>query len=191
MKKALYSIGLVCAMLFTACSEDRGTSTEVADANENETVDPNNINDYDQPGTAGTKASTPYTDAAYQQHAQLMSDKIATDLQLDDATATELTKIYYKRNLQLGDLEQGTSFSSTERMGGQTNETTSMNTDKNHNNSQTSTTSTMDRATIDRETDKRLKEVLTPEQYRRYEQNRDTYHNMHMKSDGTKNNIPE
>lgn len=204
MKKTLYSIGLVCAMLFTACSEDKGTSTEVADSNDNVTVDPNNINDYDQPGTAGSTTSTQYTDATYQQNAQEVTDQMRSDLQLDDATATEVTRIYYNRNRQLGDLEQGSSFSSTERMGGRTNETRDMNggnttgtgTDMNNNNNtmgnnadtnNIGNTTETDRSQIDKTTDRELRNVLTPEQYRKYEQNRDRYNNMQFNNNNNNN----
>lgn len=206
MKKTLYSIGLVCAILFTACSEDKGTSTEVADSNDNVTVDPNNINDYDQPGTAGSTTSTQYTDATYQQSAQEVTDQMRSDLQLDDATATEVTKIYYNRNRQLGDLEQGSSFSSTERMGGRTNETRDMNggnttgtgtgTDMNNNNTMGNNADTnnmgntteTDRSQIDKTTDRELRNVLTPEQYRKYEQNRDRYNNIQFDNNNNINN---
>lgn len=215
MKKVFYSIGLVSMMMFAACTEDRGTSTEVVDANADESVNPATINDYEQPGTAASTASTTYTDADYQQHAQTISGQMANDLQLDEATATEVTRIYYDRNRQLGELEQGTSFSSTERMGGRTNESADMkagttdrttgntgnndigNNDATNNmgnntgttNQNQSQTGTTDRTQIDKTTDRELKAVLTPEQYRQYEQNRDRYNNMQLNNNtGTMNN---
>lgn len=220
MKKVFYSIGLVSVMMFAACTEDRGTNTEVVDANTDESVNPATINDYEQPGTAASTASTTYTDADYQQHAQTVSDQMANDLQLDEATATQVTRVYYDRHRQLGDLEQG-SFSSTERMGGRTNETSDMNTGTtdgstgntgnndmgnndatnnmgnntgttDQNQSQTGTTGTtgtIDRTQIDETTDRELRSILTPEQYRQYEQNRDRYNNMQMNNNtGTMNN---
>lgn len=205
MKKVFYSIGLVSAMMFTACStEDKGTSTEVVDSNEDNNVNPNNINDYDQPGTAGSTASTTYTDADYQQHAQQVTDQMTRDIQLDNATATKITRIYYNRNTKLGELEQGTNMNSTERMGGQTNESSNMNsgntgtngTNQNNTANNSGTTGTnqsqmnTDRTGIDDATDREIKNVLTPEQYRKYEQNRDKYNNMQMnsRSNGTMNN---
>jgi len=68
MKKIFYSIFALSTLMFTAtsCSEDRGTTTEVADSNEDEYVNPNHIRGYDQvpggkPGSANANRanSTP------------------------------------------------------------------------------------------------------------------------------------
>jgi hypothetical protein len=155
MKKILYSVFITGAMLVAACSqEDKGTSTEVVN-NDKEAVNPNNINDYDQPGTAGSGASTAYTDEYYQQEAQFVTDEMARDLQLDNATATELVKIYYKRNSQLG-----------------------------RNATAAESTSNNDRTSIDNMTDQEIKAILSPEQYKKYQQNRDKYNSMRMENHG-------
>lgn len=170
MKKIFYSIALVSAMIFTACTEDRGTTTEVVEANDDENVDPSTINDYERVGTAETNASTDYTDATYQQHAKLVSDELSTDLELDNLTATKITKLYYERNRQLDELNRGASRS----INGQTDGTGTTETAQGNN------TGTMDRARIDENMERELKTMLTPEQYRKYEQNRDKYNNMQM-----------
>lgn len=226
MKKVMYSIGLVSAVLLSACSSDnnRGTTAEVSDANTTETTDTGMTGDFNRSetaemaGSAGTTTGTAMDDAtkdaSYQQHAQMISDQMARDLKLDDKTATEVTRIYYERNRQIGQMEQGTNFSATERMGGRTNETTGNTTGTAQDNTRTSKSNTSardtdvtgigtqpktttNRATIDKTTDSELKAVLTPQQYRQYEQNRNKYNTMQLnntdmnrtKPAGTNNNM--
>lgn len=107
MKKIFYSILLSGTFLFTACSEDKGTSTEVID-NDHAEVNPNHINDYDQPGTAGSKSSTAYSDEANQPNAQLAN-----------LGAIEIVKLYYIRNPnELNNLKSGAvSMDSTTQTG--------------------------------------------------------------------------
>ncbi|WP_204281961.1 hypothetical protein [Pontibacter burrus] len=212
MKKVMYSIGLVSAIMLSACSSDknRGTTAEVSDTNTTETTDTGMSGEFKKSetaemagsastttGTTGTTMDDATRDASYQQHAQMISDQIARDLKLDDKTAAKVTKIYYERNRQIGELEQGTSLSATQRMGGRTNETTGNTTETARNNTKTNTNksstsardtdvtgigtqpkTTTDRATIDKTTESELKAVLTPQQYRQYEQNRNKYNSM-------------
>lgn len=79
MKKILYSVVALATLGFaTSCSEDKGTSTEVSNANRNETVDRSDIRNYDRPGVAG-KSIAGTTEGAGG----------------DEKTAEELTREYY------------------------------------------------------------------------------------------------
>lgn len=97
---------MAAAIFFTSCSEDRGTTTEIADANENERVNPLHIRDYNLPGTAG------YATATMQGQTGAASDQpqpSAVELVTAYYTAVDPAKSY--RN-------QYYKFSTTQRMRG-------------------------------------------------------------------------
>ena len=123
MKKLIYTMGILCVMALVSCAEDRGTSTEVADANAHEEVNPSTINNYDQPGTAG------YANAS-----------VARKDQLKDASATQLVELYYRMNIQPGENLQDTTLSSTALMGGKALEDTTTQHDKVHGSTETQAT---------------------------------------------------
>ncbi len=96
---------MASALLFTACSEDRGTTYEVADANKDENVDPSQIRQYPLPGTAG------YATASN----NASTDNGATN----NLTATQLVIAYYDSvKPELAYRSQNYKFSSTKLMGG-------------------------------------------------------------------------
>ncbi|MBB6612821.1 hypothetical protein H7F15_17400 [Pontibacter sp. Tf4] len=96
MKKILYPVSLATALLLASCSEDRGTTYEVADANENDRVEPNQLNNYNRPGTAATTNVTTETPAQ------------------QNLSAEQLVRDYYTHNNPV----EFYHFTATERMGG-------------------------------------------------------------------------
>ncbi|MER2996548.1 hypothetical protein [Pontibacter populi] len=108
MKKIIYSMSMAVAILFTACSEDRGTTTEVADANENENVNPAHIRNYPLPGTAGN--STAYVNTNNSATSTQPTPKLsATELVYAYYNETKPEEIYRSHNYQ---------FSATQLVGG-------------------------------------------------------------------------
>ncbi|MFD2514618.1 hypothetical protein ACFSRY_12145 [Pontibacter locisalis] len=174
MKKILYPIFALSTVLFltTSCAEDTGTSTEVEYANEDESVNPNHIRGYGDREPGGAPPSSPEADQMYGFEVDRYSGEFVSDLGLDEDLATEMVKIYYDRSRQLSELEQRYQYTDTARMGGQTDEAAT--------NTQPLTESQMreEQERIDRETDQRVKEKLSPEQYKEYEKNRSKYHRM-------------
>lgn len=81
MKKILYSMGILCSLFLIACNEDTGTTTEVVEANDDEYVNPANLNAYDRPGTAGYVVNERYG---------------AEATEFENATAPELVVLYYE-----------------------------------------------------------------------------------------------
>lgn len=104
MKKILYPLSVAVAFLFTACAEDRGTSTEVAYSNDQEEVNPNHLNAYNLPGTAGLATTTITTDNAGIQLGPKQTEQSAVELVFD----------YYNREKA----EEYYSFNTTTRMAG-------------------------------------------------------------------------
>jgi hypothetical protein len=177
MKKILYSIFAVSTLLFatTSCTEDKGTSTEVQNANADEDVDPNHIRGYGDAEPGGAPPSSPEAGQMYGFDRDNFSQQMTTDLGVDETVATEMVKVYYDRNRQLSEMEQRYQMSETTRTGGQA--ANSANTGTAAGNQQPMSQAEMEaeRKRIDDETDKKVKGMLTPEQYESYKKNRTKY----------------
>lgn len=104
---------MAAALLFTACAEDKGTSTEVTYANDDERVDSNHLNQYNLPGTAG-RSTASVTTGGIANNAGSQSGVMQTE-----QSAVELVFDYYNRNKP----EEYYSFSATNRMAGMTSDT--------------------------------------------------------------------
>ena len=157
MKKTLYTLFAISALLFTAtsCSEDRGTTTEVEESNEDESVNPDHIRGYGDAEPGGAPPADPVAGQMYGFDRDKFSEQVTTDLGVAGDVATEMVQVYYDRNRQLSELEQ--------RLQG--------NADGAEANMET------ERKRIDDETDQKVKGILTPEQYKTYQQNRSKYNN--------------
>lgn len=174
MKKIFYSFFALSALLFsaTSCTEDRGTTTEVVDSNEDESVNPDHIRGYGDAEPGGMPPSSPEADQMYGFDRDKFSQQVTTDLGLEGNVATEIVQVYYDRNRQLSELEERFQANATSRSGGQAADSAS-------GNQQQMSQAEMDaeRKRIDDETDKKVKGMLTPEQYKTYQQNRSKYNN--------------
>ncbi|MHC2990985.1 hypothetical protein OB13_05070 [Pontibacter sp. HJ8] len=203
MKKIFYSIGVVSVMLFASCTEDRGTTTEVADANKDETVNPNQIRGY---GEEQTAASDMDTEAAWRQNSEQLAGQMATDLKLDTTARKRVQQVLFERERRMGELEDRYNYTETNRMGGQANNDTrndtsknpstnldakrpnnqgnayrgnsNMNDGNNNNLQMRETEMNSERERIQANTEKELKAILSPEQFKKFEQNRASYTGM-------------
>jgi hypothetical protein len=198
MKKVFYSIGLVSVMLFSACTEDRGTTYEVADANQDENVNPNHIRGYGDQATADVGQAG---HMEWQENSERFASQMGTDLQLDTETQTRVQQVLLDREQRLGELEDRYSYTETNRMGGQANNDTRNDTSNNPSNNMDSerknnagnvytgesnvagdgyntkqeSDMTAERKRIISETDKELQAILTPEQFKEYQKNSKKY----------------
>ncbi|WP_187263084.1 hypothetical protein [Pontibacter beigongshangensis] len=199
MKKTLYSIFFVSSILFaTSCTEDRGTSTEVADANDNEYVDPNHLGGLEDEGLSSTESMSSTggmdadTDMTHQNRSQEIAEKMASDLKLDVATQDRVASIFYERDKMLSDIDGSYNVSETNRMGGQAgteaeNDLDATSTEAMRDNTATGMAAESEtmhennaeltemRSTIIEDADKDLRGVLTEEQFKKFEQNRSKY----------------
>lgn len=203
MKKIFFSVCCASAFLFASCTEDRGTTTEVADANHDENVDPNDIRGYGNDAAQSSADMGEGDNTTYRQEAQRTASMMASDMKLDEATQQKVTGILARRNQQMAVLEDRYNYSETAKMGGEarndSENDTSMNTNTNMNaarpnnegntyvgktgqnergyNNMNMTESQMDteRSKISQQTDQELKAVLSPEQYSMYTKNRNKY----------------
>lgn len=176
MKKILYSIFALSTLLFTAtsCTEDTGTTTEVADANADENVNPNHIRGYGDREPGGMPPSSPEADQMYGFNTEEFSQQVSSDLDLEGEVADEMVRVYYDRGRQLSELEQRFQSNATTRSGGQAADNANAGTSGNQQQMSQDQMDT-ERQRIDDETDQKVKEILTPEQYRKYQQNRSRY----------------
>lgn len=157
MKKIFYSIFALSTLLFasTSCTEDRGTTTEVVDSNEDESVNPDHIRGYGDAEPGGTAPADPAAGQMYGFDRDKFSQQVTTDLGLEGNLATEMVQVYYDRSRQLSELEQRLQ-ANADGAGADID---------------------AERKRIDDETDKKVKGMLTPEQYKTYQQNRTKYNN--------------
>jgi len=200
MKKILYSILAISTMFFaTSCREDmndnRGTTTEVVDANNKEDVDPEHIREYD--ATPGASATTGETDAdeQYRTNADEITTQVAADLKLNTDTKARVRDVYYNRNKRLGDLsgasaanasssntsgsDVGTGGSNTADAPIEPNTVDTLRADANAQANSSTGISATDpaaaRKRINEESERQLQTILTPEQWKTYQQNRTKY----------------
>ena len=185
-------------MLLASCTEDRGTTYEVADANKDENVNPNHIRGYGDQATADV-GQAGHMQA--QENSERFARQMGTDLQLDPETQTRVQQVLLDREQRIAELEDRYSYTETNRMGGQANNDTRNDSSSNpstnmdaqrknnagnvytgesnvaepgYNNKQESNM-TADRKRIISETDKELQAILTPEQFKEYQQNSKKY----------------
>lgn len=195
MKKTLYSICFASAILFASCTEDRGTTQEVADANDKEYVDPNHINDFENKDITSTGNLAANTEEAHMERSREISSKMAADLKLDKATQDKVASIFLERDKMLGDIDESYNVSATNHMGGQAESEVdgSMAADPMQNNNATNAPEagendaqlTEMRSTIIEDADKDLRAVLTDEQFKKFEQNRSKYDHISHKTDAS------
>ena len=165
MKKTLYTILAAGTLLFTAsCSEDRGTTTEVVSANEDERVNPKHIRGYGDREPGGVDSIAEKGGQMYSFDVERLSREMRNDMQLNDVLATEIVEVYYNRDRQLSEMMQRYQLSDTARMGGDAASMKKMEEMKKEHER------------INLETDQKVKGKLTPEQYKVYEKNRHKYH---------------
>jgi hypothetical protein len=165
MKKTLYTILAVGTIFFTAsCGEDRGTTTEVTSANEDERVNPKHLRGYGDREPGGVDSINQKGGQMYSFDTDRLTTEMATDMQLNNDLATEIVKVYYDRDRQLSEMMQRYQLSDTARMGGDAASMKKMEEMKKEHER------------INLETDKKVKGKLTPEQYKMYEKNRSKYH---------------
>lgn len=147
-------------LLFTAtsCTEDTGTTTEVEDANEDENVNPAHIRGYGDREPGGLPPSSPEADQMYGFSTEEFSNQLTADLGVDTTIATEMVRVYYDRNRQLSEMQRS---------------------------AQEEGQAEAELQRIDTETDQRIREILSPEQYRTYEQNRANYNQMTQNNNAT------
>ncbi len=157
MKKILYPVLALSTLLFTvtSCSEDRGTTTEVVDSNEDENVDPSHIRGYGDAEPGGVAPAAPEAGQMYGFDREGFSQQVAADLGLEGEVATRMVEVYYDRNRQLSEMEQRFQQAA--------------------NNQEQKTQLEAERKRLDTDTDQKVKAILTPEQYKTYEQNRSKY----------------
>lgn len=203
-------------MLFASCTEDKGTSTEVADANHDENVNPNQIRGY---GDEQTAAADMDTEADWRQNAEQIAGQMATDMKLDPATQKRVQQVLFERERRMGELEDRYNYTETNRMGGQANNDTRNDTSKNpstdldakrpnnrgnayegnsnvndgtNNNLQMRETEmNSERERIHAATERELKAILSPEQFKKFEQNRAAYTGMNPGSGGNPMSNPK
>ncbi|TXK23465.1 hypothetical protein FVR03_22580 [Pontibacter qinzhouensis] len=194
MKKTLYSICCASALLFASCTEDRGTTAEVADANENEQVNQNHLNTSENQTIASTGGFEANTEEAHLERSQEISSKMAADLKLDKTTKEKVASIFYERDKMLGDIDESYNVSATNRMGGQAeaevdgsataptqNNNAGNMPEANENNAEL----TQMRSTIIEDADKDLRAALTAEQFKKFEDNRSNYDHVSHKSEAS------
>ncbi|MDX5420047.1 MAG: hypothetical protein LPK09_12595 [Hymenobacteraceae bacterium] len=192
MKKVFYSIAIVSAMMLASCSEDRGTTHEVADTNEN--VNPSHIRGYGENQTAADMGQEP--DAIWRQNSERVSGQMAADMKLDAETKNKVQQVLYEHEKRLDELEGNYNYSETNRMGGQVEEDVDnmATVDKNQIDRDGGTATDMRTNTVDinaereliiADTDRELEAILTPAQYQMYVANRANYDELKYKNDAT------
>jgi len=135
---------MAAAILFTACSEDRGTSTEVVNANPDEKVNPSHLSNYNRPGTEASTTSSTLTGGTMNNSG---AQAAPTNQNL---TAEELVRSYYNDNdpveyyhfnatARLAGLAQDTSMVNKNR----TSTTPGSNSNNNSNNNNQNNNTTM------------------------------------------------
>ena len=155
MKKILYPLLALSTLLFaaTSCSEDRGTTTEVVESNDDENVDPDHIRGYGDAEPGGLPPADPAAGQMYGFDIDKLGGEMKTDLGINDDVAAEMVRVYYDRSRQLSELEQR------------------LQADANGAGADMEA----ERKRIDDETDRQVRDILTPEQYETYQQNREKY----------------
>lgn len=126
MKKIFYTCAAIAAFLFTSCTEDKGTSFEVADANHDERVNPNHLRDYYRPGTASlSTTSTEIGANTNSSGGQADAGAAAgTGANQSSPTAVDLVYAYYTKNNPV----EYYHFSASQHMGGLANDAMEENT---------------------------------------------------------------
>jgi hypothetical protein len=199
MKKVFYSIAIVSAMMFASCTEDRGRTHETADANYDENVNRSHIRGSETAMGAGTATDmTTGSDAPLHHNSERLAAQMASDMQLDDQTRSRVQQTLQERERRLNELEGQYSLNETTRMGGQVaedvdNTATSerdridrdggtmtdtrghMNTGVADENTTELTDMEAERRLIMTDTERELESILTPEQYRQYQEKRTLY----------------
>lgn len=202
MKKSILSIFAISALLFTSCTEDRGTSSE-STAQQGD-VSSEHLNEgYGNQATGTFGGADESPEMMWMNRAEDIAAQMGTELQLDRDKQDEVQQIIYERERKLGELENDLNYNETARMGGETNNDTQndMNTNNNTNMDASrsnnagnvynnedgmndaaatgSSTAETDMNTakkqIKSETDRELQGVLSAEQFRMYKQNKDKY----------------
>jgi hypothetical protein len=99
-------------------------------------------------------------EAEYRDRANRMADRMATDLQIDTATQSQVEGVYFNRSRRLAEIQSRYNMTGTNQSGGLA-DTTGMYGEIR---------------AIDLETDNALRDLLSPQQYKSYETNRSTYY---------------
>lgn len=114
-------------------------------------------------------------DDQYRNRANRMASQMATDMQFDTATQSQVEDVYYDRSRQLGEIHSRYNMTGTNQSGGLAADVD---------------TAAMfgEIEALDLKTDNALRDILSPLQYKTYETNRSIYYadEMHrdMKRDG-------
>ncbi len=180
------------ALVFSSCSEDRGTSTET---NENDSSTPDNA-----AGSTNDSTTSYNYETEYRERANRMATQVSQDLTLDTAAQARLRTVFYNRARQMADLE--TRYSSTNRSAGMTadngdsrtaSSTIPPDNDMAMRENSTRSTSTVGVAdsypagyykemeSINSNVDMEMRGFLTPQQYQTFETNRTKYYDADIK----------
>ncbi|WP_242916260.1 hypothetical protein [Pontibacter liquoris] len=135
MKKVLYTIVASSAIFFaTSCNtKEKGTSTEVASANDDENVDPDHIRGYgNNPSqtATGTEEGAP---ELYRKRAEIVAGQMASDLNLDQPTQNKVMQVLLTREQQIGQLGNTATANASGNMGGEPRNDTENDTATNKN----------------------------------------------------------
>ncbi|UYZ57610.1 hypothetical protein [Hymenobacter latericus] len=154
MKKTLMLLACAGALTMASCSSDNNADSAATTTETTTTTETSATGD-------ASAAMGGYSDADYNSRADRISQDLATNMKLDDATRQKVRTVYYNRSKRLGEL---------------------------HNKYATDTTgmaAEMNRVYSD--TDTELKGIFTePEMYATYESNRDMYlEDRYMTTDNT------
>ncbi len=183
------------ALAFSACSEDRGTSTET---NENDSSTPDNAS-----GETNDSSTVYNYEQESRERATRVSSQISQDLSLDEATQARIRTVMYNRARMMDELE--TRFSSTNQSAGMAADSNDLLVDEENvvdsgmavQGSVEVTGYPEDYPTqyyseiesINSNVDMEVKGFLTPAQFKMYEANRQKYYSGEAKykaQDGSK-----
>ncbi|KUG09410.1 hypothetical protein [Solirubrum puertoriconensis] len=154
MKKTFMLLACAGALTMASCSSDNSNTDSTATTTETTTTETSAT------GNASA-AMGGYSDADYNSRADRISQDMASNMKLDDATREKVRTVYYNRSKRLGELHSKYA-----------NDTTGMAAEMNR---------------VYSDADTELKTVFTePEMYATYESNRDMYlEDRYMTTDNT------
>lgn len=182
MKKLFLMCLAAGAVSFSACTnEDAGTSRET-EGNDSQTKDEAAGDTQDSTANMQSSETTAYNyEAEYRDRANRMANQVSQDLGLDEETQARLRTMYYDRARQVGELE--TRYSSTNASAGMAadSNTEMVNPTPELSSPNYPSSYYSEIETINTGVDSNIRDVLTPEQFQKYEANRQQYYDMDMK----------
>ncbi|PRY13718.1 hypothetical protein CLV24_10588 [Pontibacter ummariensis] len=156
MRKVFYTILTISILQFTmvGCGQGGdGETVELTEENSENNVDPDNLRGYGDREHGGLPPADPEADQYYGFDRDNLLNEIEADFVGDAELASRIVEVYYDRSMQLSELEAKLNVEGEPA------------TDE----------AERQRQAIEQETDRQIREILSPEQYRTYEQNRSKY----------------